>query len=83
MPDINDIIELINQVKQQDFDNGGGYIELTVATDGTDWVYQLGDNSFHGPCYGMPHWAVQWVDQCSDPQELAQDLLFQLEELTR
>ncbi len=83
MPELQELQELIEKVQEQDFDNGDGYIELTVATDGSVWVYQLGDNSFHGPCYGFPHWAVAWPSQDDDPQELAQDLLFQLEELTR
>lgn len=84
MPDINDIIELINHIQeiQQDQYDDQNYTEITIATDGTEnWTFQTGDNSFHGPCYGLPYWAVQWVSQDSEPKELAQDLLNQLEEL--
>lgn len=33
--------------------------DLTVSIDGKgNWQYQTGDNSYMGPCYGHPIWAV-------------------------
>ena len=59
------------------------YVELTVAVsdDGTVWNYQTGDNSYTGGAYSLPHWAVTSVYPDTDPVDLYEDIINQLEEL--
>lgn len=59
-------------------------LDITVSTtDGSTWSGQVGDNSFAGPCYADPHWAVGSVyaeDSLADLERLVEDLIGQLEE---
>jgi len=49
-------------------------IQVTIATsDGESWVYQTGDNSFMGDCYGHRHWGVMSLYRDSDTHEVASD----------
>jgi len=65
------------------------YTDITIATDfeqdpitgSIEWVYQTGDNSYTGSCYGYSHWAIGSVDDGTDSTQLAMDLVDQLEEL--
>ena len=65
------------------------YNDITIATDFEqdpvtgmfEWTFQTGDNSYTGSCYGYNHWAVGQVDSETDANELAKDLINQLEEL--
>ena len=59
-----------------------GGLQITIATndDGDLWNYQTGDNSFTGGCYGLPHWAVNEIDEDSDMGELLESIFEQLEE---
>jgi hypothetical protein len=85
LPSKQELMSLIQEIKDQDFVfNDEGYIDITVACNGDnpdDWGFQLGDNSFSGACYFYHHWAVGVVDHDTDNDELASDLLDQLEEL--
>ena len=56
-------------------------MDITVATDGDIWNYQTGDNSFTGGAYGLPHWAVTTIMPDTDPLELYDEVIAQLEEL--
>ena len=60
------------------------YLELTVATNDTwtDWDFQTGDNSFHGPAYFYPHWAVVTIYEGDDVEDVFNDIKQQLEDLT-
>jgi len=89
LPSVNDIIALIDQIKErsdlfyEDEDGeDGGYIDITIATNGdpNDWGFQLGDNSYSGQCYFYHHWAVGIVSEDTDSNELALSLLDQLQE---
>lgn len=86
LPSKQEIMSLINDVLEQDFVfNDEGYIDITVASNGddpNDWGFQLGDNSFSGQCYFYHHWAIGTIDSDTNVEELATDLLEQLEELT-
>ena len=65
-------------------DCGDGMIDLTVASDGTnpyEWGFQTGDNSYSGACYFYRHWAIGYIDDQTNPNDLALELLDQLEEL--
>lgn len=61
----------------------GPAMEVTFATDDTcsQWTYQTGNNSFHGNAYGLPHWAVVTLTPDSEPDEIADEILSQWEDL--
>jgi len=56
---------------------------LTIACseNGNSWNFQTGDNSYTGGVYGLPHWAVTSIQPDSDPLEVYEDVIDQLEEL--
>jgi len=91
MIDVAEITELLSELQRSENfqpaylgnDLGDEHsLEVTVATtDGESWVYQTGDNSFFGPCYFHPFWAVVWLHSDSDPAELAADLVQELDDL--
>lgn len=83
LPNKEYLIELIEDIRIRDIDQDDGYIDITIASNGTDpndWGYQTGDNSYTGACYFYHHWAIGTIDFQTDPKELASDLLDQLEE---
>ncbi len=57
-------------------------IQLTVGVDseGDYFGHQTGDNCFTGPTYGAPVWGVIGVYRDSDTQDLAEDLMSQIED---
>ena len=78
------LIELIENIRIRDIDQDDEYIDITIASNGTDpndWGFQTGDNSYSGACYFYRHWAIGSIDFQTDPKELATELLEQLEEL--
>ena len=88
LPSKEDLITLIEGIQgtiefdRDDCDNG--MIDITVASNGTnpyDWGFQTGDNSYSGACYFYRHWAIGSIDDQTSPNELAIELLDQLEEL--
>ena len=64
----------------EDDDEAG--IQLTVAESIKlkEWTFQTGDNSYFGPCYAYPHWAVVGVYRDSNCAELAAELINKLGE---
>ena len=54
---------------------------LTVATDGNEWSYQTGDNSFMGSAYLFPHWTVEHITTDSEPYETSMGIIRELMEL--
>lgn len=60
-------------------DNQPG-MQVTFACDDelNEWTFQTGDNSFSGPCYHLPNWAVVYLYQDSEATELAKDAIEQL-----
>lgn len=55
-------------------------MDVTVATtNGVDWNYQTGDNSFNGGAYGMRFWSVCYLFQDSNCQEMAAEIVEELE----
>jgi hypothetical protein len=86
LPSKEDLITLIEGIQDtielNDCDDG--MIDITVATDGTnpyEWGFQTGDNSYSGACYFYRHWAIGYIDDQTNPNDLALELLDQLEEL--
>jgi hypothetical protein len=53
---------------------------LACNNDGTKYADQTGDNSFHGPAYSYPHWAVTTLTRYSHAWDEADYLLHQLSE---
>ncbi len=60
------------------------YLDLTIAIDDdcSTWSYQTGNNSFTGACYSLPHRAVFSICPDSDPLEVYESIIDQLEDLT-
>lgn len=56
-------------------------IQLTIGTDGKDWTYQTGDNSFMGGAYQYPHWAVVAVYRSSNSYHVADEVIQQIDDL--
>lgn len=54
-------------------------IDITFATNKilTEWNYQLGDNSFIGPCYHLPIWAIGCIDQDTTEYDLFEAIIEQ------
>ncbi len=80
---IKDVTALIQVVKadiQDDYrafemDNVPG-IQLTIgSTDGKDWGWQTGDNSYTGGTYGYAFWSVEGVYRDTNCRELAAQMV--------
>src|SRR6266404_4752140 len=57
-------------------------MSLTVGADRKGWNYQTGDNQFTGGAYSYATWAVVILDRDSDPHDIAEDIIDQLDELS-
>lgn len=89
MPTIQEITDLLISLKpdiHDDFrcdgdleDDTPGML-VTVSTDGEQWNYQTGDNSFSGACYGDPHWAVIYLYRRSNCRDLAREAVNELKD---
>ena len=79
--------ELQNELKAlpvyNPYDDDSNFIQLTIATNnhGNEWTYQTGDNSYMGDCYFYPHWAVVYITEESEVDEILHDVIDQLEDL--
>jgi hypothetical protein len=78
------LVEVVEHIKTIAASYDDGPIALTVGyTPETDcWDWQTGDNSYMGNAYFHPLWAVLEVDTDDDTDELINDIIEQLEELT-
>lgn len=49
-------------------------MQVTVATtDGKNWTYQTGDNSYFGSCYHYQYWSVIYLYRNSNCADLARE----------
>ena len=57
-------------------------LDITVGynPETEEWDYQLGDNSYSGPVYMFPVWAVSTLSKDSNLIEVARDLFKQIED---
>lgn len=55
-------------------------VTVGCNTSTGDWSYQTGDNSFTGGAYHYPTWAVVTLTRRSNSNDLAADILDQLED---
>jgi hypothetical protein len=87
MPTIKEISELLIALKSDisddfrasdDPDDTLPGMMVTISTDGEQWHYQTGDNSFTGACYGDPHWAVIYLYRRSNSRDLAREAVNEL-----
>lgn len=54
-------------------------MQVTIATtDGEDWSYQTGDNSYMGSAYHYRYWGVVSLAREDDPADIARDALEQI-----
>jgi hypothetical protein len=80
-----ELIELIQDNIEPDFrayedDDVPGTL-LTIGTDdGSKWGYQTGDNSYTGGAYGYRVWGVAGVYKDSDPADVADDIMAQIDD---
>ena len=92
LPSKEELMRLIQSIQEHDLPSlqlygvpeEDEFIDITVASNGTDpndWGFQTGDNSYSGACYFYRHWAVGYIDDQTNPEHLAIELLDQLEEL--
>ena len=64
------------------------YLQLTVGTNGDvcevsgslQYGYQTGDNSYTGGAYGFRTWGLGFIDDETDPDEQADEIIEQLSE---
>tara|TARA_R110002126_G_scaffold3201_6_gene17943 strand:- start:222 stop:539 length:318 start_codon:yes stop_codon:yes gene_type:complete len=86
LPSKEDLISLIEGIQGtiEPDEYTDGMIDITVASNGKspyEWGFQTGDNSYSGACYFYRHWAIGSIDDQTSPNDLAIELLDQLEEL--
>lgn len=57
-------------------------MDLTIGADNDGWSYQTGDNSYTGGAYSYASrlWAVVTLDRDSKPEDVADDIISQLDE---
>jgi hypothetical protein len=55
-------------------------MQLTIGADSEGWSYQTGDNSFSGGAYGYATWGLGYIQRDSDPAQVANDILRDLED---
>jgi hypothetical protein len=57
-------------------------MQLTVGAQSDNeregWSFQTGDNSYTGGAYSFPFWAVVTLDNDSNPEDVANDIMRQL-----
>ena len=85
-PPKSEVIELLEELLLHvDMDE---QMDITIATNGetcdvtgsVHWGYQTGDNSYTGGAYSYQNWAVGTLEYDTNVEELALDLIDQLEE---
>ena len=88
LPSKEDIVRLIQSIQENDLSSPNleenEFIDITIASNGKDpedWGFQTGDNSYSGACYSYHHWAIGYIDDQTNAEHLAIELLDQLEEL--
>lgn len=85
---IRDVTKLLVALKgdiDEDFratddtdDDKPGMCVTVATTNGHDWTYQTGDNSFSGGCYHYRHWSVIYLYRDSNCRELAREAVEEL-----
>jgi hypothetical protein len=62
-------------------DNQPGMPVTVSTTNGINWSYQTGDNSYTGGCYGHQHWSILSLYRNSNTLELARDAVNELRDM--
>ncbi len=78
--DVTALIQVIKADIQDDYrafeESEEPSIQLTIAsTDGKEWGWQTGDNSYTGGAYGYAFWAVEGVYRNTNCRELAAQMV--------
>ena len=88
LPPIGELAQALIMLKEDIYDEyieEGDTLPSICVTIGAniegEWAYQTGDNSYSGPAYHYPHWAVIQLYRRSNCRELARDIREQLSEL--
>lgn len=82
--DFLDILEALKPTIEDDFraweddEDGDPSILVTFGSDGNEWSFQTGDNSYSGGAYFYPHWGVVALYRDSDCFSLALDAYDQI-----
>lgn len=72
------IVELLESLKSEVLPYS--YLDVTVATtNGREWSFQSGDNSFDDNIRQYSHWATVALEMDSNVEELAFDILEELQ----
>lgn len=76
---IKEITSLLSSLKKCHKEYLGEGLDVTVATtDGREWNYQTGDNSYTGGAYGLQHWSVTTLFKESHCGKLAAEIVNEL-----
>lgn len=89
----DNLTDLINHLKTtisdeyrstiQDSDDDTPTMDVTVGmNDSGEYSWQTGDNSFTGSAYHFPHWAVIYLSSNDDTDDIVNDIVNQLAELS-
>jgi len=88
LPPIGELKDVLIWAKLQiddDYIAEGDTIPSICVTIGAnikgEWAYQTGDNSYSGPAYHYPHWAVIQLYRRSNCLELTREIRDQLSKL--
>ena len=84
--EVTDLLEFLKTTIEDDWRAGDDCLEdddpatdVTIATtDGDEWSYQTGDNSFSGSCYFYQFWGVGYLGRETDCAELAREMVDQV-----
>tara|TARA_B100001250_G_scaffold414345_1_gene452097 strand:- start:1099 stop:1416 length:318 start_codon:yes stop_codon:yes gene_type:complete len=87
-PNKEEVMELLSNLIPELDRHDLEEIQVTLASNGVtcpitgsvEWGYQTGDNSYTGGAYGYNHWGVGYIYEDVDIEDLALDLIGQIEE---
>ena len=87
-PSKEDVMELLTTLISELDLWGLEEMQVTIASSGdtcpvtgsVEWGYQTGDNSYTGGAYGYNHWGIGYVEKDMDIEEVAIDMISQIEE---
>lgn len=75
---INLKADIADEYRASEDDTIPGMCVTIATTDGCEWTYQTGDNSFTGGCYHYRHWSVISLYRRSNCTELAREVVNEL-----
>ena len=72
--------DILDEFRAFEGDEQPGILLTIASTNGKEWGFQTGDNSYMGACYHYNYWGVAGVYRDSNCREVAKDLVNQVKE---